>query len=78
MKNINHRNIRLIYENLTPYDTVISSQRVLPEFILDYRGGLFQKNKTIFESGESMTTYSEVSVTVLSNVEVTGSAIDVE
>lgn len=71
MKNINHRNIRLISENLTAYDTTISCELPLPKFILDTKGKLFQKAKTIFEPGhESRTTYSEVLVTNLSNVEV--------
>lgn len=70
MKNINHRNIQLISEDLTAYNTTISCERLLPKFILDTKGKLFQKAKTIFESGQSRVTYSEVLVTSLSNVEV--------
>ena len=39
-------------------------------FILDNKGKLFQKVKTIFEPGQSRVTYSEVLVTSLSSVEV--------
>lgn len=70
MKNINHRNIKLIAEDLTAYDTTISCELPLPKFILDTKGRLFQKTKTIFESGSSRTTFSEVLVTNLSSVEV--------
>lgn len=77
MKNINHRNIRLLYEGLTAYDTAISCELPLPKFILDTKGKLFQKAKTIFESGQSRTIYSEILVVNLSNVEVVTDAIDV-
>ncbi len=70
MQNINHRNIQLISEDLTAYDTTISCELPLPKFILDTKGKLFQKTKTIFESGQSRVTYSEVLVTNLSNIEV--------
>ena len=79
MKNINHRNIRLICENLTIRDTVISYRLPLPKFILDDKGRLFLKNKAIFEAGQEVRTgYSETSVTVLSNIEISGSAIEVK
>jgi hypothetical protein len=71
MNNINHRNIRLISEDLTAYDTTIACELPLPKFINDTKKGrLFQKVKTIFESGQSRVTYSEVLVTSLSSVEV--------
>lgn len=71
MKNINHRNIRLISENLTAYDTTISCELPLPKYIgISNKGKLFSKVKTIFESGQSRVTYSEVLVTELSSVEV--------
>lgn len=78
MRNIKHRNIQLLAENLTAYDTAISCELPMPKFILDTRGRLFQKNKTIFEpSGQSRVAYSEVAVTNLSSVEVVAVAIDV-
>lgn len=70
MKNINNRNIRLISENLTAYDTTINCELPLPKFIHDNQGKFFQKVKTIFESGQSRVTYSEVLVANLSNIEV--------
>ena len=70
MKNINHRSIRLISEDLTAYDTTISCELPLPKYVLDTKGKLFQKTKTIFETGISRVTYSEVLVTNLSSVEV--------
>ncbi|MEG3899785.1 MULTISPECIES: hypothetical protein [unclassified Microcoleus] len=70
MQNINHRNIRLISEDLTAYNTTIACELPLPKFMLDTKGKLFQKTKTIFESGQSRVTYSEVLVTNLSSVEV--------
>ena len=77
MKNINHRDIRLIREDLTPYDTIIDCQLPLPKFILDHRGRLFQKNRTIFESGQSKVVYSEAIATNLTSVEIAGSAIEI-
>jgi hypothetical protein len=77
MENINHRNIRLIPENLEPYNTTISCELPLPKFILDSKGKLFKKVKTIFESGQSRVTYSEELVTALSSIEVVAEAIDV-
>ncbi len=71
MENINHRNIRLLHENLTIYDTTIVCELSMPKFIFDNKKGkLFQQVKTIFESGQSRVTYSEVLVTNLSSVEV--------
>jgi hypothetical protein len=71
MNNINHRNIRLISEDLTAYDITIACELPLPEFINDTKKGrLFQKAKAIFESSQSRVTYSEVLVTSLSSVEV--------
>jgi hypothetical protein len=70
MKNTNHRNIQLVYENLKIYDTTISCKLPLPKFLDDNQGNLFQKQKTIFEGGHSRVLYSEVLVTNLSNVEV--------
>lgn len=73
MKNINHRNIRLISEDLSAYDTTIRCENYcLPERLLDTRKGkLFQKVKTIFEeSGNSRVIYSEVLIRSLSSVEV--------
>ena len=80
MNNINHRNVRLISEDLTAYDTTIACELRLPEFINDTKKGkLFQKAKTIFESGQSRVTYSEVLVTSLSSVEVvSASPVDAE
>lgn len=77
MKKINHRNIQLIAESLTVYNTTISCELPLPKFILDTKGHLFQKNKTIFESGQSRVIYFEVPMTALSSVEVVAEAIDV-
>lgn len=77
MNNINHRNIRLISEDLTAYDTTIACE-LPPKFINDTKKGkLFQKNKVIFESGQSRVTYFEVGVVALSSVEVVAEAIDV-
>jgi hypothetical protein len=70
MKKINHRNIRLISEDLLVYDTEIICEQLLPQFIIDWRNKLFKKTKTIFESGESRVTYSEILVTNLFEVEV--------
>ena len=77
MNNINHRNIQLISEDLTAYDTTIACE-LPPKFINDTKKGrLFQKAKTIFESGQSRVTYSEVLVTSLSSVEVvSASSVD--
>lgn len=81
MKNINHQNIRLYYDigdNPAIYDTTITCDLPMPKYIVDDKGKLFQKNRTIFELGqESRVAYSEVGVTVLSNVEVVIEAIDV-
>lgn len=71
MKNINHRNIQLLYENLIPYNTAIECELPMPKFILDTKGKLFQKAKTIHEADSpSRVLYSEVLVTNLSSVEV--------
>lgn len=71
MKNTNHRNIQLVYENLRVYDTTISCELPLPKFLSDKQGKLFQKQKTLFkEGGQPRVLYSEVPVTSLSNVEV--------
>lgn len=52
------------------YDTTIACALPMPRHILDSKGKLFQKNKTIFEPGQdSRVAYSEVEVTVLSSVE---------
>jgi hypothetical protein len=77
MKNINHRNIRLISEDLTAYDTTINCELPMPKFVVSRQGKLFQKTKTIFEPGqESRVTYSEILVTNLSNVEVVSAPVD--
>lgn len=79
MKKIEHKNIQLVYENLTVYNTVIEwKTRTLPTYILDKKGRLFHKSKTIFESGQSKVTYFEVLVTALSSVEIVAEAIGVE
>lgn len=79
MNDINRRNIRLISEDLTVYDTTIACELRLPEFINDTKKGrLFQKTKTIFESSQSRVTYFEAGVVVLSSVEVVAEAIDVD
>jgi len=75
--NINHRNIRLISENLAAYDTTIACELPMPKFILDSKGKLFEKSKVIFESRQSRVTYFEVGVIALSSVEVVAEAIDV-
>lgn len=77
MKNINHRNVQLLYENLTPHNTVIECELPMPKFILDTKGKLFQKAKTIHETSEpSRVLYSEVAVVNLLSVEV--AAVPVE
>lgn len=71
MKKIaNHRSIRLIREDLKPYDTVIDHEIPLPKFLIDRKGNLFLKNRTIFEFGQSRVVYSQVLATSLTNVEV--------
>lgn len=70
MKTANYRNIRLIREDLTPYDTVIDCDIPLPKFIIDEKGNLFLKNRTIFESGQSKVVYSQALATCLTSVEV--------
>lgn len=77
MKSINHRNIQLLRENLTAYNTTIACELPLPKFILDSEGKLFQKVRTVYESGQSRVAYSEVPVTALSSVEVVAGAINV-
>lgn len=74
-KNTNLRNIRLIREDLTAYDTTIECELPLPKFIIDNKGGLFQKNKVIFESGESRIVYSQALATFLSSIEVAAVSI---
>lgn len=76
MKTTNHRNIRLIREDLTPYDTVIDCDIPLPKFIIDNKGALFLKNRTIFESGESRVVYSQTLATALTSVEVVAQPIE--
>lgn len=71
MKSVNHRNIRMISEDSKIYDTAIGCELPLPRFIIDRQGKLFQKIKSIFESGRSRVVYSELLVTNLSEVEVT-------
>lgn len=77
MKNINHRNIQLIPENLQVCNAVIQCELPMPKFILDSCSGkLFQKNKTIFEPGQqSRVAYSEVPVVALSSVELVAEAV---
>ncbi|TAG93124.1 MAG: hypothetical protein EAZ18_13065 [Oscillatoriales cyanobacterium] len=75
MKSINHRQIRLIREDLTAYDTTIECDIPLPKFIIDSNGGLFLKNRTIFESGQSKVVYSQALATFLPNVEVRADAL---
>lgn len=70
MKTANYRSIRLIREDLTPYDTVIDCEIPLPKFIIDGKGNLFLKNRTIFESGQSRVAYSQALATRLQCVEV--------
>lgn len=69
-KNTNLRNIRLIREDLTAYDTTIEYELPLPRFIVDNKGGLFQRNKVIFESGESRVVYSQALAAFLPSIEV--------
>ena len=77
MKSIKRRDIRLIYESGDfPHDTSINCPD-FPKFILDNQGRLFQKNRTIFNSDRYKTTYSEVSVAILSNIEIAENAIEV-
>jgi hypothetical protein len=75
MKTINHRQIRLIREDLTAYDTTIECDIPLPKFIIDDKGGLFLKNRTIFESGQSKVVYSQALATFLPIVEVRADAL---
>jgi len=78
MKNINHRCIQLIPENLQPYNTVVQCELPMPRHILDSKGKLFQKNRTIHEPGQqSRVSYYEIPVVALSSVEVVAEAIDV-
>ncbi len=83
MKNISQRDIWLCYgidesDTALIYETAIACGLPMPNHIIDSKGRLFQKNKTISESEESGTvTYFEVSVTALSDVEVVMEAIDV-
>ncbi|MEK0187542.1 hypothetical protein [Microcoleus anatoxicus] len=67
--NIANRNIRLIGEDLAPYDTVINCSTPLPKFLIDGKGNLFVK-RTIFESGQSRVVYSQALATHLTSVEV--------
>lgn len=64
------RNIRLIREDLTAYDTTIECELPLPKFIIDSKGELFQRNKVIFESGHSRVVYSQALATFLPSIEV--------
>ena len=75
MKTINHRQIRLIREDLTAYDTTIECDIPLPRFIIDNNGGLFLKNRTIFESGQSKVVYSQALATFLPTVEARADAL---
>ena len=76
MKSINHRNIRLIREDLTAYDTTVECELPLPKFFLDIDGGVFLKNKTIFESGQSRVVYSQLLVHYLPSMEVVAPPVD--
>lgn len=76
MKNINHRNIQLLRENLTAYNTIIACELPLPKFILNSEGKLFEKVRTVYESGQSRVAYSEVPITNLSSVEVVSAPVD--
>lgn len=77
MKTINHWNIRLIREDLTAYDAIIDCGLPLPKFIIDSKGSLFLKNRTIFESGEvSRVVYSQTLVTFLNSVEVVAQPVE--
>lgn len=78
MKTTNHRNIRLIHEDLTAYDTIVDCDIPLPKFIVDSKGSLFLKNRTIFESGESRVVYSQTLATSLTSVEVVSQPIEVK
>lgn len=75
MKTTNHQNIRLIREDLTAYDTIIDCD-IPPKFIVDSKGSLFLKNRTIFESGESRVVYSQTLATSLTSVEVAVQSIE--
>lgn len=78
MKSINHRNIRLTDNNSGIHETTIVCELPLPRFILDGKGRLFKKNKTIHEPNESSkVNYFEVGVVHLSSVEVVAEAIGV-
>lgn len=77
MRNINHRNIQLLDEGLNAYNTTIECKLPMPKYLLDTKGRLFQKAKTIHEAGEpSRVLYSEVLVTNLSSVEVAAPPVD--
>ncbi len=80
MKNLKYQKIRLTSEDLKAYDTTIGCESLPPKFILDRKGRLFQKNRTVFNSRQSRLIYSEVLVAALSNVEVTtlSEVVDVE
>lgn len=75
MKNINHRNIRLIFESLRQYDTAITHPLPMPQYIY-HHGQLFKKAKTIFEDGQSTVSYVEMPLVALSSIEAV-SAIEV-
>ena len=75
MNSINYRNIRLIRENLTIYDTTIECESP-PKHLLDASGGVFMKIKSIFESGHSRVVYSQLVVHYLPLIEVTFPPVD--
>lgn len=76
MKSINHRNIRLIREDLTAYDTIIDCELPLPKHLLDVDGGVFLKNRTVFESGQSRVVYSQLVVHYLPLMEIVTPPVD--
>ncbi len=78
MKNINHKNIRLIREDLTTYDTIIECELPLPKHLLDADGGVFLKNRTVFKSGQSIVVYSQLLVHYLPLMEVVAHPVDVK
>lgn len=78
MKSINHRNIRLIREDLTAYDTTVECELPLPKHLLDVDGRVFIKNRVIFEAGQSRVVYSQLLVHYLPLMEIVASPVDAE
>jgi len=77
MKNINHRDIRLIFEDLVIIDTTICYELPMPKFILR-RNRLFQKARTIFDNHQkARVAYSEILIANLEDIEVVTATIEV-